>query len=930
MPTPSPVANTVIQRNAALVGSQSTKQQRPNRSQRKGEPRNRRQKSRNAEFDPTQPDRADQSGKFLDRIVTSSIFSSQTPWNERFRLFLTRQQIAFYRSMAVDGWLVAAYAATCRPVCENCFQPVGWNGIGIHRPRESLTLNVWKQVLIVGILLSVWFTMASTIQAALAVDFVPVPGFLKLPEGWRLGSCSAVAINRQGEIFLFHRGKHPILGFAADGRYLRSWGDDLIDSAHGLRIDRDDHIWVTDIGCHRVFKFDSGGKLLLALGTGKPGDGTDQFNKPTDVAFGTGGEFYVSDGYGNNRVLKFSPGGGYIKSWGKRGNQPGEFHLPHSIIMDRQGRLLVGDRENNRIQIFDSEGKLLDIWNGFAPYGLGLDNSSNLFVADGRANTVLRLDEAGKIQQTWGRKGTAPASSKCRIALPLTRAEICWSPKSMECACKSLCASRRDSVCIIKGRNSVLKIKSPLPDHTMKTKIFRLVLVTVIALESLVAARTAEAGSADDFPIKIATFDLDATPPLGSPMAYDPVKRIDELGLRCRGIVLTGAGKPIVLCAVDWIGIANEGHDAFRDALAEAAGTTRDRVAVHTLHQHDAPGCDFTAERIIRELGVADYGRFEGTFHRQVIRRAADAIRSALPAAQSVTHYGLGVAAVKEVASNRRIQGPDGRVRATRYTATRDAALRAEPEGVIDPQVSLISFWNGERPIAVLSYYACHPQSYYRTGIPSPDFPGIARFVRGQAVPEALHVHFNGAGGNIGAGKYNDGAKENRMVLALRVAEGMRQAWVATQKHSLTTADVGWQTVPVRLPVAPHLKAADLIQALRAEPARGHIAKADQLAWLKYCESGHAIDIACLRLGSARVLHMPGELFVEYQLAAKALRPDLFVAMAAYGNYGPGYIGTKVAYPEGGYETSPGASNVAPEVEEVLNQALRKLLVPAP
>jgi hypothetical protein len=104
-------------------------------------------------------------------------------------------------------------------------------------------------------------------------------------------------------------------------------------------------------------------------------------------------------------------------------------------------------------------------------------------------------------------------------------------------------------------------------------------------------------------PVKVATFDVDATPPLGSAMAYDPVKRVDDLTLRCRGVVITGSGEPIVLCAVDWIGIANEGHDAFRAALAQAAGTTPARVAVHALHQHDAPGCDFTAEKLIKDLG---------------------------------------------------------------------------------------------------------------------------------------------------------------------------------------------------------------------------------------------------------------------------------------------------------------------------------------
>ena len=226
----------------------------------------------------------------------------------------------------------------------------------------------------------------------------------------------------------------------------------------------------------------------------------------------------------------------------------------------------------------------------------------------------------------------------------------------------------------------------------------------------------------------------------------------------------------------------------------------------------------------------------------------------------------------------------------------------------------------------VPSYYACHPQSYYRTGVPSPDFPGIARFIRGQAVPEALHVHFNGAGGNIGAGKYNDGSKENRMLLAGRLADGMKRAFEATEKAPLATQDVGWQSVPVTLPVAEHLKEAELVKALRTEPAKGYIAKADQLAWLKRCQAGHQVPIACLRVGKARVLHLPGELFVEYQLAAKAMRPDLHVMMAAYGEYGPGYIGTASAYGEGGYETSTGASNVAPAVEAVLMGAMRQLL----
>lgn len=422
--------------------------------------------------------------------------------------------------------------------------------------------------------------------------------------------------------------------------------------------------------------------------------------------------------------------------------------------------------------------------------------------------------------------------------------------------------------------------------------------------------------------LRVATFDVDATPPIGSLMAYDPVTKHWDLGLRARGIVLLGSGEPIVLCAVDWIGIANGGHDAFREALARAADTSSSRVAVQALHQHDAPVCDFSAEQILKQAGL-DPGEFAGDFHRELLCRLASALRESLPRAQPITHLGLGEARVEKVASNRRILGPDGKVRATRYTATKDAALRAEPEGVIDPMASLVSFWNGEQPVAVLSYYATHPQSYYRTGIPNPDFPGVARFFRQLAVPEALHIHFDGAGGNLGAGKYNDGSPTNRLVLAERLADGMRRAWENTKRQPITPDDVGWRIESVALPVAEHLSAEKLEAQLSARASRFN---ASRLAWLRRCRDGHNIDISCLRLGTARILHLPGELFVEYQLAAKAARPDLFVAMAAYGDYGPWYIGTAVAYEEGGYETSPSASNVAPEVEGVLMAAIRSLL----
>lgn len=427
--------------------------------------------------------------------------------------------------------------------------------------------------------------------------------------------------------------------------------------------------------------------------------------------------------------------------------------------------------------------------------------------------------------------------------------------------------------------------------------------------------------------LRLATFDLNVTPEVGQQMAYDPVRRVDELTLRCRGIVLLGSHRPIVLCAVDWIGIANESHDRFRETLATAAGTDIAHVAVHTLHQHDAPDSDLTSESLLLDAGHTDTGRYDSALTRRVLLQLEEVVRESCSSPQTITHVGFGSAEVIDVASNRRIMDENGKVKAVRYTATRSAELQAEPVGVIDPQVSLLSFWNADEPVAVLSYYACHPQSYYRTGIPSPDFPGIARFIRQQAVPAALHVHFNGAGGNIGAGKYNDGSPPNRVRLALRLAEGMGKAWESTTRIPITAEDVTWRSVPVALPPARHLDEQALRDAVLSTDDSISAANAvDKLAWLLRCQAGHQIDIGMLAIGSNRVLHMPGELFVEYQLAAKALRPDLQVMMAAYGDYAPGYIGTEIAYGQGGYETSDRASDVAPEVERVLMQAVKMLL----
>jgi hypothetical protein len=432
--------------------------------------------------------------------------------------------------------------------------------------------------------------------------------------------------------------------------------------------------------------------------------------------------------------------------------------------------------------------------------------------------------------------------------------------------------------------------------------------------------------------LRVATFKVDVTPPIGSPLCdalVPPMSGVND-PLSARGIVLEADDQsPVVLVAVDWVGIGNEGHDAWRVAIANACGTERDRVCVHALHQHDAPGCDFLAERIAAEAGLPNK-LFSVEFARDAIGRAAKAAAEARSRLSPVTHVGYGSGRVEKVASNRRILGADGKVEFVRYTACTDPIIRDFPEGTIDPLVRLVSFWNGERPLAVLSYYATHPQSYYYTGKVSADFVGMARDQREAAANAGLHIHFNGAGGNIGAGKYNDGSPENRPVLAGRLADGMKRAWDDARKLSVADADFNWMAVGVRLPLADWYDEKERVETLNdaTVDVLPRLRAARDIAWAGRVREGRAISVGRLRIGSIDLLCLPGELFVEYQLAAQTLRPDSFVCVAAYGDYGPGYIGTAEAYSQGGYETGSDSrvSRVSSRAEAEIMRAIGELL----
>src|SRR4029079_13141033 len=203
------------------------------------------------------------------------------------------------------------------------------------------------------------------------------------------------------------------------------------------------------------------------------------------------------------------------------------------------------------------------------------------------------------------------------------------------------------------------------------------------------------------------------------------------------GFVLLGAGQPIVICAVDWTGILNEAHVAWRSAIAEAAGTMPDRVAVQCVHQHDAPFVCLTAEKLVEEQ-AAGLRVVEMEFFRGCLERARGAVKTAIPLARPVTHLAHGEARVEKVASNRRVAiGPNGKVGKMRGSSCRDAELIALSEGLVDPLLKTSGFKSGREKLLACHYYATHPMSHYGSGHVSSDFVGLARKQRQKEEPAA-------------------------------------------------------------------------------------------------------------------------------------------------------------------------------------------------
>lgn len=262
-------------------------------------------------------------------------------------------------------------------------------------------------------------------------------GWERLPKGWRHGDVTNVVTDVEDRVYVFNRSEHPVIVYDREGRFLGSWGEGVFTRAHGISITREGCLYCTDDLDHTVRKFTLDGKLLQTLGVpGKASDtgyspegpaslasithGAGPFNRPTRVAQAATGELYVADGYGNARIHRFTAGGALLQSWGEPGDQPGQFNLPHAVWVHTDGRLLVCDRENDRVQFFSPTGEYLGAWDGLArPADLYIDRENHVYVGElalttgertmaGRPITrtcpsqVTIRDLAGNLLTSWG------------------------------------------------------------------------------------------------------------------------------------------------------------------------------------------------------------------------------------------------------------------------------------------------------------------------------------------------------------------------------------------------------------------------------------------------------------------------------------------------------------------------------------------------
>jgi DNA-binding beta-propeller fold protein YncE len=241
-----------------------------------------------------------------------------------------------------------------------------------------------------------------------------VENWAQLPKGWNFGEVSGVDVDRHDNVWVFHRGQRPVMQFDKNGKLLQAWQEVPVKSSHGIRVDPDGNVWLIDVFGHALIKCNPEGRVLMTIAQAgnAAGDNNSQyaFNRPTSLAFHPNGDIYVSDGYVNSRVVRYKKDLTYVQHWGKKGKADSEFDIAHDVTVDKRGRIYVADRTNDRIQIFDANGKFIGKWTDLGqPWGVYYaSREDSIYMADGNNNRVVKVNLDGQIQGVLGGFGKAP------------------------------------------------------------------------------------------------------------------------------------------------------------------------------------------------------------------------------------------------------------------------------------------------------------------------------------------------------------------------------------------------------------------------------------------------------------------------------------------------------------------------------------------
>ncbi len=461
---------------------------------------------------------------------------------------------------------------------------------------------------------------------------------------------------------------------------------------------------------------------------------------------------------------------------------------------------------------------------------------------------------------------------------------------------------------------------------------------------------TCSVATAAEPPLQVATFRVDVTPPIGDGPCVGCMPKVMsvEHSLELRGVILKADSRTFVISAIDYCGICNTSDETIREAMARAAGTTRERVALQSLHQHSAPILDADAVRLLhgeKSQQLAQHVKFTD----DIASRTATAVEAALKQLKPVTRIVGTRAKVDRVASNRRVPQPDGSI-AVRASFTREVTVREAPEGLIDPWLRTLTFFDSERPLVQLHYYATHPQTFYGDARVSWDCVGMAR-ERLEKATGTFQTYFTGCGGNVTVGKYNDATPAAREQLATRLLDAMRRSTdvgkadaakgasaervIDVDVTRLKDSDIAWATAPIPFtvradgPFNPELLKKQLAPDV---PFQTRLTAAMYSGFLNRLRDGYVAQASRLRIGDIDLLHLPGEPFVEFQLFAQQTAPQSsFVCVAGYGECGVWYYGPDCIYTDrGGYEQTWSVTGPCqPKVEAALRSLVERKALPA-